>query len=351
MRFEKRKKLLLFVLPTAIAALLNLVPGCTDGQEKHQSKAVPDVIIRNSETMLTLDKSALEKSGIIAAPLKAVLHKEEFQAYGAVIQPDALIDIRNRYISAKASADKTDAALDASRKEYERLKKLNEDNRNISDKVLQAAGSESASKEADASASRERLQAVKQGAAAQWGKVVSGWIFNSSAEFTQLAELKIILIRITLPADKFIETAPMTISIRSQGLKPVSAWLVGRAPVADPRTQGMAFLYASPSYPSLLIPGMNVWAVMAFGGNIRGVVIPLSAVVWSQGKAWAYVQEDMDHFARREVQVSTTVQDGYFVREAFMPGEKVVIKGAQILLSRELLPSKPSGGGEEEEED
>ncbi|MCL5023789.1 MAG: hypothetical protein M1497_10565 [Nitrospirae bacterium] len=352
MRSEDRNTLSSALL-VVIAVLLIFVSGCKKGaEERGESKIAPKVIVQHGETVLTLDKSAQEKSGIVVAPLKSVFHREEFQAYGTVLRPEALIDIRSSYLAAKASSERAEAALDVSRKEYERLKKLNEDNRNISDKALQAASAALVSNEADAYASRERLQAVKQAALVQWGGVVAEWIFNPSPEFNHLTELNEVLIRITLPSDRVIEAAPASIRIQASGPKLFSARFVSRAPSADRHTQGIGFLYAASSHP-FLIPGLNVGSFIPVGPSIKGVIVPFSAVVWSQNKAWAYVQTDPEHFSRREVPTVNPVRGGkgYFVREGFTPGEMAVIAGAQILMSQELLPSQPTGGGEEDEDD
>jgi hypothetical protein len=300
---------------------------------------------------VSISASSQKKTGIGTMPLELASHREEVRAYGMVLPANDLIAMKKDYVAAKASVDKSSALLEASRKEYERLKALNADNHNVSDKVLQSAEAKWRSDEADAQEAEVSLEAVRETITFQWGRVVSGWLFDRTPEFNQLTELKEVLIRITLPSDKFIETTPGSVSIQAPGSKLVSARFVSRTPSADPRTQGIGFLYAASSYGSGLIPGMNVQAFMPVGPKVKGVAIPFSSVIWFQGKAWAYVQTGPEHFTRREVPVLNPAGNGYFVPGAFSPGEDVVIKGAQILLSRELLPSKPSGGGEEEEED
>ena len=44
--------------------------------------------------------------------------------------------------------------------------------------------------------------------------------------------------------------------------------------------------------------------------------MPLPAIVWWQGRAWAYAQTDAEHFIRREVSTSSPVEGGYFVADA-----------------------------------
>jgi hypothetical protein len=348
-----RNTQLLFMILTAVAAFSALASGCKEsGHGERQQKAQSSVTIRNGETVLELEPSVQQNAGITATALKSVLYREQLQAYGTVLLPDGMIDLRSVYTAAKAAADKDAAVLDATRREYERLKKLNADNRNVSDKALQAAGAALKSDEADANASDQRLNTVKEAAAAKWGGTVSEWIFYATPEYKRLAGLKDVLIRVTLPSDKSVRAAPEIISIQIPE-KLISARLIGPAPNADPRTETASFLYLAHSHaPDLadlvrLVPGMSVQALMPVGPEVSGVVVPFSAVLWQQGKAWAYIRTDREHFARREVPVSNPVRNGYFVPEAFRPGEKVVISGAQILLSQE---SRPSGPAAEEED-
>lgn len=71
--------------------------------------------------------------------------------------------------------------------------------------------------------------------------------------------------------------------------------------------------------------------------------IPESAVVWLDGKPWIYVEEAPGHFVRREFEASRIAPDA-----------RVVISGAQMLLSQEFraqIQVGEGGGGEEDEED
>lgn len=71
--------------------------------------------------------------------------------------------------------------------------------------------------------------------------------------------------------------------------------------------------------------------------------IPESAVVWLDGKPWVYVEQAPGHFVRRELEASRIA-----------PNARVVITGAQMLLSQEFraqIQVGESGGGEEDEED
>ena len=94
---------------------------------------------------------------------------------------------------------------------------------------------------------------------------------------------------------------------------------------------------------------MNLLAPLSVGRQVRGLIVPTSAVVWSEGKAWAYQQTASDRFARHIVPTEVPVERGFFVVQGFSPGDRLVIQGAQALLSEELLLHGQAGGAIDED--
>src|SRR5206468_2426353 len=117
--------------------------------------------------------------------------------------------------------------------------------------------------------------------------------------------------------------APKTISLELPGSARTEASLVSTFPRVDPRIQGRSLLYVAPAHLGLT-PGVNLLAHISVGGRMRGLVVPTSAVVWSEGKAWVYQQTASDRFTRRAVVTDIPVEKGFFVPEGFSPGDKVV---------------------------
>ncbi len=82
-----------------------------------------------------------------------------------------------------------------------------------------------------------------------------------------------------------------------------------------------------------LVPGFSEHT----GGKYTpSAVIPDSAVVWLDGRAWAYVQKGRERFIRQEVSTNHPVGKGWFVTKNFQAGDYVVVQGAQLLLSEEF---------------
>ena len=61
-----------------------------------------------------------------------------------------------------------------------------------------------------------------------------------------------------------------------------------------------------------------------------------SALVRVGGKTYAYVQTSPDQFVRKEVPLDAPEAGGYFTSGNFAPGDKLVVTGAQTLLSEEF---------------
>jgi hypothetical protein len=315
-------------------------------ESKKPLKAASQASGEEQKAVITFNHLAQERSGIVVAPLQSMSHREEIQAYGIVLQLQNLADLRDRYIHAKAQADNAVTRVEVSKKEYERLKALNEDNKNVSDKALQAGEAAWRSDEVNLRASREALPVLEGEAQQRWGDVIAREIFEGSPAFYKLIQQQEVLVQITVSPGRYLTLPPETVSIQVPDGTFMSARFVSLSPRTDPRIQGMSFFYLAPGHPVRLLPGMNVVAWMPAGPEVKGFFIPLSSVVWWQGKAWIYLQTNPDRFVRRNVPTQNPIKEGYFVVKGFKTGERIVVKGAQLLLSEEFFSKSQAGDGE-----
>jgi len=335
-----KKSLLVIIVLIGISALLiwAFLGGRKElarEQEREQPVKAPSrVSILDGESVVTLSRTEEIKSGIAVATLQPVSHQEELKAYGTVMELRDLFDLHNSYVAAKAQVEKATASLDASQMEYERLKPLHENNRNISDKTFQAAEAAWRSNEADAHAAQEALHTINAAVRQRWGSVVARWLVEKSPVFNRLRQQQDVLIQTTLPPDTHLASAPQTAMVQTADSKLVSAKLVSLSPHTAPRIQGMGFFYVASIQPGLL-PGMNVIVYLQTGPRYQGVVVPDPAVVWWQGKAWVYVQKGTGQFVRREISTETPVKDGWFVLKGTTASDRIVVKGLQLLMSEE----------------
>jgi hypothetical protein len=165
---------------------------------------------------------------------------------------------------------------------------------------------------------------------------------KGSPELRRILDQSEVLVQMTMLSGAAYG-APKTISLEIFGGTRTQATLISIFPHVDPRIQGRSFLYVAHARPGLT-PGVNLLAHLSVGNPMKGLIVPTSAVVWSEGKAWVYQQTAADRFARRAVPTDMPLERGFFVAEGFSPGDKLVVQGAQALLSEELLLHGQGGG-------
>ena len=116
------------------------------------------ITVDDGFAVVRVSAESQKASGIVTAELETARSEAAAEVYGAVLNPQPLLDLRGRYLAAAAEVRGLSAASASSRAEYERLKKLFDDDRNISERALQSAESQWKGDQA-------RLAAAEQSAA------------------------------------------------------------------------------------------------------------------------------------------------------------------------------------------
>lgn len=292
--------------------------------------------------VVTLSKDDQRKAGISVAPLKAMTHAQAIPAYGAVLQVQGLTDQRSRYVQAVAASQGAAAKARFSQIEYERLKRLNAEDKNVSDKAVASADAVWRAEGSNAEAAAHAVTLLEAAVRQQWGRVIAGWLLRGSPQFDKLLSQTDALLQLTLPHGTRISTIPHKVKVTDSRGGEVTARFVSLSPQIDPSIQGLSFFYTAHA-PERLPAGLRVVAAMPAGPPVSGVLVPSDAVVWSGGKPWAYLRKSAEEFVRREVPTTYLISGGYFVTQGFKAGTEVVVAGAQLLLSQEFR-SRIKGG-------
>ena len=93
------------------------------------------------------------------------------------------------------------------------------------------------------------------------------------------------------------------------------------------------------SNPSLSASAGKVLQVLGLrlsGKPVDGVVIPPDAVLRYEGKSWIYAQTGSNDFTRTEIPLDRPAENGWFVPGNLTATHRVVVSGAQTVLSAEL---------------
>lgn len=302
--------------------------------------AAQRVAVVNGVTVVTLAAAIQTQSGIRTEPLSAANNLAETTAYGTVLDLQPLLDLHARYFSARSDADAARATVAASRQEFERSRLLYQDNRNVSLKTYQAAQAAYRSDQARAQAAALNAQTIGAAAQQQFGATLARWVLAPrSPEFARLVNRQDVLLRVTLPLDDG-GAAPARIQIDANDKRRLPADLISPSPQSDPAIQGNAFIYRT---TTPLAVGTRIAAYLPTAQQAtRGILIPAGAIVWYGGQPWAYVKLGPDRFGRYPVAQQAPAQGGFFVTQGFQTGQRVVVSGAQLLLSEELRPQAGS---------
>ncbi len=323
---------------TLIRTLAQVRQGpAQDGDEDDEEEAIKApsrVSVQNGQTVITLDGKTQSRAGIIVAPLEAIAARQEIACPAMVLSAQDLVTARNNYVAALTRLEKVRAGMEVARQESDRLKALYQDNQNASQKALQSAQGTLRSLQADAQAARQDLALQAAALRQSWGGVISQWVVDDPPGLERVFDLSDVLVQVTMPAGELAD-APETVFLEIPGPQHIEARRISSLPRVDPRIQGMSFLYVTPNHAGLA-PGLNVIARLHIGRVMRGVLVPRAAVVWWQGTAWVYQSAAPGRFVRRQVNTEAPVAAGYLGATGFSPGERIVVRGAQALLSEEF---------------
>ena len=283
-------------------------------------------------------------SGIEVRVLPLTSYQPQTGAYGSVLDPGPLFELRGQLRSAQAQTDAALSQAAASEREYRRLALLNSQDRNVSDRAAEAARAAWEADRARLESAQATLSGVRDTARSRWGDVLVRWALAAhSPRFDAFNSGQEALLMVALPrsAPAGSPSPAIRIGLPGTGGGEIKARLVSPSPVADPVIQGPTYFYLAPR--GVLRAGMRIEAFLPAGKSLKGVMIPSSAVVWYANRPWVYVQSDSAHFVRRAIAVDTPAPGGWFAAPGWRGGERIAVKGAALLFSEEFQP-KPQPG-------
>jgi hypothetical protein len=299
-----------------------------DEAEQESVSAPPPVLSHTAAGLVVviLSKPEQARIGLEVEALRSSARSRELTGYGVVLDPGALITLNAQIASARA-------VLDASRAEFERTKFLHAHQQNISLKDLETAQARFHTDEA-------QFDRLNQQLADQWGEEIAAMTPDKrGALISALVRRTVALIRVSLPTGQSPAAVPGWARVTVLGFErqPLTTRRVWIAPAVDPMFQGQSYLLEVAEGKFPLRPGAAVSAAMEMQTpQRRGVVVPDSAVVRTDDHTWVYAQITPTRFERRRIALTQPAARGWFVTAGFAPGDRIVVTGAQALLSREL---------------
>ena len=299
--------------------------------------------------VVTLPLATQQNSGIQTAKLARTTFQGEIKSFGYVVSIDRLIEAKAQYIQLQSNIQLARAGSTQKIQQYQRLKTLNEDDKNVSDLAVQESLAAVNADKNTISAAALQLKNLQTTVELQWGRELAKIAFNNnlSPHLAGLLNKNNVLVQISLPLNTVSPLKNSTIKITplTETFKPVTAVYVSPAITSDTNGFGNTFYYSAPA--NLLRIGMrvNVEVDPIVGDETKGIIIPSNAVVWYAGKPWAYFKQATNleadsknsatEFVRKPISTDTEIDAGWF-NQGVDADSEVVISGAQLLLSEEF---------------
>lgn len=315
----------------AIAVIVGLIFAFMQGRKELTSEAQAEKPVAsasdietgtNGETVVTLNESTQKLIGLQTATLTNSELPREAKAYGQVLDPAPLVGLLSDTATLRAS-------LAASSKDYDRSKTLFAQGQNASAKALETAEAAMKHDEIALNAAEDQLLSA-------WGKATADQP-DLPAFVQSLASREIAVIRLDLPAGDLLEQMPVGARVILSGKsQPIEARFLDRAATTDHQVQGDGFLFVVTNTSVVLTPGLSLAGFLQLRGEpMRGVIVPDAAIVRSAERSWIYAQTGNTSFARREITLDYPVNGGWFVTTGAASNDRLVVVGAQMLLSEE----------------
>jgi len=306
--------------------------------QNEEIESLNRVTEKDGANVVNLSPAVQKNSGITTAKISATSFKGEHKSLGNVVAIDSLIEAKARYLSLSSDISIARISNEQNLKQYQRLKTLNADDKNVSDRAVQEALVIADADKAKVSTSEMQLKNLQAAMKLQWGEELAKLVFNDKLppHLQNLLTRKNVLVQISLPLS--VATPKVGSSINITPLNETSSMIkaiyVSPATQSDTNGYGKTFYYSAPAEQLRIGMRVNV-ETQSTGETSNGVIIPSNAVVWYAGKPWAYFKQGKDQFVRKPISADTEVDAGWF-NQGLSADSEVVVSGAQLLLSEEF---------------
>jgi multidrug efflux pump subunit AcrA (membrane-fusion protein) len=271
------------------------------------------------------------------------------------LAPSDRVSLNTQLSTARADLNASHTSVSAAQTAYDRARALNADNKNVSDRAVQEAASKLAAEQAREAGLRTSVATLERATSAsglegqpvtadQGGEVTEAlaqpgeWV-EQGAPIFRLQRFDRLLARVNLAVGDNLPSGVPALIVPAgyENMAPLPAASVGVAAEADAHTQGLPLLFRLDRVFPGLRPGIAVTARFTLPGTTgEGVLVPRSALVQYEGRLWVYLQTKPDRFTRRPVPADLPAANGLLAAHGFAAGDRVVVTGAQTLLSEEF---------------
>ncbi len=287
---------------TLLVALCVLLAAC-GAKDEGKPEAAPAV--SSDESSVTLSANTAQQNGITVVAVQSVSMQTAVPIGNAtVVDVTDLVNAASQYAAAASQREQAAAHLTASRATLERLRTLNADNHNVSDRAVQEAAAATASDEANVRAAEVGASAAEGAARQRWGAALARGMVHNAPWARQLAARDSVLIEAAFTDDV---TPPAQIQIMGANGRAVTAHYLAMSPRVDARLQKPIHDYIAPSSE------LPIGLITTIHAPIRtgGVLVPKDAVVWNGTQAFVFVEDRAGHYVQQTINATSPLDGGF----------------------------------------
>ncbi len=292
----------------------------------------------SGKMMVKIADEISDYAGIETLTLMETHFFPESKALAKVVDLRPMLALRAKYNQASAALNVAQMAERVAASELARLTLLAEGAGSVATKQVNYADNDWRAAKAQLHGLNFTLQAIQNEAIQTWGEVIADWVLTEdSKEWQRLLTRQDSLLLVTLPIDLSLAAETTFIRIARDGSREQArkAYLVSPALATDDLIQGETYFFKTAR--GQLRTGMRLDAWLPQGSEaLSGVFIPHQAMTWHDGQAWAYVKRDDALYQRVSLASGLAASGGVFMMREIYAGERVVLRGAQMLLSEEF---------------
>lgn len=286
-----------------------------------------------------LDAQTQRLAGLRSVAAEAASRPREARALGVVEDIAPLLALRARLHELQAEAAATGAGAEGSRREVERLRRLQREGAGVPQRELQAAQARLQSEQAGLDGLTRRVDDLRRTARREWGEALAEAALAADSDLLErLLGGQEALVLVSLPAGLSLPAGAQVVHLAREAdrARARTAQLLSPAARSDPTLQGETFYFSTAGEGLRVGMRLEVWVPQGEGPE-QGVSVPASAILWHEGRPWVYLQTGEEEFERRLLPEQAQESAGaLFLPAGVQPGERVVDVGAQTLLSEEL---------------
>lgn len=279
---------------------------------------------------VVLGAPAVARAGILLARLRSARSAPALAALGVVLDPAPLLRLRGRIEGAAAAIAAARARLALAQKLSARSAQLYGEGRLISALAYEKAQGAVDAAGIALAAARARRAALLAQTGATWGAAMTAALRTDGDPLPRLASGMAMLVGLSLPPGTTLAAPPHQAVAKAAGTR-LALTLIGPVPGMLGGYPGQSFLYETAATPGVPV-GTTVSASLPAGPRRTGVVVPPSAVLWQGGRALVFRAGAGNRFEAVPIATDLAAPGGYFVSARLAPGDRIVVRGAALLL-------------------